>query len=53
MMGTISLSGVSVIGVFSNGEYQLLGSNPGYNLIKPKDVMTSKPVKYFMEHKHV
>lgn len=53
-MGTISLSCVSVIGVFSDGDYQLLASNPNnYNLIKPKDVMNSEPVKYFLEHNHV
>ena len=52
-LGTTPLSDTRVIGVFSDGDYQLLESNPGYNLIKPKDVMTSKPVKYFMEHKHV
>lgn len=53
-LGTIPLSDTRVIGVFSDGDYQLLESNINdYELIKPKDVMNSEPVKYFLEHKHV
>jgi len=45
---------VRTICVFSDGTYQLLSLASGWGIrIKPKDVMTSKPVKYFMEHKHV
>ena len=53
-MGTISLSWVRTIGVFSDGTYQLLSlPDWGDDMIKPKDVMNSKPVKYFLEHNHV
>ena len=53
-LGTTPLCDTRVIGVFSNGDYQLLESNINeYELIKPKDVMDSEPVKYFLEHKHV
>lgn len=53
-LGTTPLSDTRVIGVFSDGDYQLLESNINdYELIKPKDVMNSEPVKYFLEHNHV
>lgn len=53
-LGTTPLCDTRVIGVFSDGDYQLLGSNiHDYYLIKPKDVMNSEPVEYFLEHNHV
>lgn len=52
--GTTLLSDTGVIGVYYDGDYQLLESNINeYELIKPKDVMSSEPVKYFLEHNHV
>jgi len=45
---------VRTIAVFSDGTYQLLSlPDWGDNMIKPKDVMNSEPVKYFLEHNHV
>lgn len=45
---------VRTICVFSDGTYQLLSLSSGWGIrIEPKDVMTSEPVKYFLEHKHV
>lgn len=51
---TSDLRVVSTICVFDDGTYQLLSLSSGWGIrIKPKEVMNSKPVKYFMEHRHV
>lgn len=53
-LGAAPLCDTRVIGVFSDGDYQLLESNINeYKLIKPKDVMNSEPVRYFLEHNNV
>lgn len=45
---------VRTICVFSDGTYQLLSlPDWGDDMIKPKYVMDSEPVKYFLEHSHV
>lgn len=45
---------VRTICVFSDGTYQLLSlPDWGDDMIKPKDVMNSEPVQYFLEHNHV
>ena len=48
----IPRSHVKTIAVYSDGDYQLL-SREDSNAIKPKDIINSEPVKYFMEHNHV
>jgi len=49
---TVPLDRVKNISVYDDGDYQLLNYRENIE-IKPKDVMNSKPVKYFMEHNHV
>ena len=49
---TIPLDEVVSIDVFDDGDYQLLNFEE-LATIKPKDVMSSAPVKYFLEHNHV
>lgn len=44
---------VRTICVFSDGTYQLLSLSDWSDMIKPKDVMNSEPVKYFLEHNNV
>ena len=45
---------VRTICVFSDGTYQLLARSDCWGIrIKPKDVMNSEPVQYFLEHNHV
>lgn len=49
---TLSLDQVKAIAVYSDGEYQLL-SHERNNEIRPKDLMNSEPVNYFLENNHV
>jgi len=49
---TVPLDRVKNISVYDDGDYQLLNYRENIE-IKPKDVMNSKPVKYFLEHNHV
>jgi len=45
---------VRTICVFSDGTYQLLSLSFGWGIrIEPRDIMSSEPVKYFLEHNHV
>lgn len=48
----IPLYVVKNISVYDDGNYQLL-SHKENNEIKPKDLMDSDPVKYFLEHNNV
>ena len=43
---------VKNISVYADGDYVLLGYNEDIE-IKPKYLMDSEPVKYFLEHHHV
>lgn len=49
---TVPLDRVKNISVYDDGNYQLLNYREHIE-IKPKDVMNSEPVKYFLEHNHV
>lgn len=49
---TVPLDGVKNISVYDDGDYQLLNYRENIE-IKPKDVMSSEPVKYFLERNHV
>lgn len=49
---TVPLDRVKNISVYDDGDYQLLNYRENIE-IKPKDVMSSEPVKYFLGHKHV
>ena len=49
---TIPYNQVKTISVYDDGDYQLLNYRENIE-IKPKDVMSSEPVKYFLEHNHV
>lgn len=52
--GTENLAQVKIIYVSKRGIYQLLQCPDAWGArIKPKDLLNSEPVKYFMEHKHV
>ena len=48
----LPLDHVKTIALYSDGDYQLL-SHERNNAIKPKDIMNSELVKYFLEHNHV
>lgn len=48
----IPLDHVKNISVYDDGDYQLLNYRENIE-IKPKDLMDSEPVKYFLEHNHV
>ncbi len=48
----IPISSVKKIVVYGDGDYQLSQFVNG-DMIKPKDVMNSAPVKYFLEHNYV
>ena len=43
---------VKSISVYDDGDYLLLSYKENIE-IKPKDLMDSEPVKYFLEHNHV
>jgi len=43
---------VKNISVYGDGDYLLLSYKENIE-IKPKDLMDSEPVKYFLEHNHV
>lgn len=48
----IQLKEIKSICIFSSGMYQLLNFEEE-STTQPKDLMNSKPVKYFLEHNHV
>ena len=49
---TLPYNQVKTISVYDDGDYQLLNYKETIE-IKPKDLMDSEPVKYFLEHNHV
>lgn len=48
----LDMSEIKAVCIFSSGIYQLLNFEED-NMIEPKDMMNSEPVKYFMEHRYV
>ena len=48
----LPLDRVKTITVYDDGDYQLLTFEENRS-IKPKELMKSEPVKYFLEHNHV
>jgi hypothetical protein len=49
---TLPYNQVKTISVYDDGDYQLLNYKETIE-IKPKYLMKSEPVKYFLEHNHV
>ena len=50
---TDTIGEVMAICVFDDGDYQLLNTPNWPDMIKPKELMGSRTVKYFLENKHV
>lgn len=49
---TLPIEHAKSIAVYSDGDYQLLSQSKPH-MIKPKDIMNSTSVNYFMEYKYV